>query len=73
MEKNKDVKGGERGVWEGKMWSWQWDWIREVRGRALEELEELCSLVRRCELKKDGMDKWKWLLGKEDWFSALRI
>lgn len=47
--------------------------MREVRGRALGELDELCKMVSSCEIKMNGIDKWKWVLGKEGRFSVREL
>ncbi|GJR42180.1 RNA-directed DNA polymerase, eukaryota, reverse transcriptase zinc-binding domain protein [Tanacetum coccineum] len=47
------------------MWRWEWDWVRNIRGRVNKEFEDLIVTLQNIVISNDCRDKWKWTL-KED-------
>lgn len=48
LERVKDVCVKDKGVWMGGEWSWKWDWLRDPRGRACGEMEDLLMCLQNC-------------------------
>ncbi|GKB66831.1 eukaryotic translation initiation factor 3 subunit K, partial [Tanacetum coccineum] len=54
-----------KGKWVDNVWSWEWVWVRNLRGRVCKDFEELQELLQNVVIKFDCRDRWRWAL-KED-------
>ncbi|XP_071698758.1 uncharacterized protein [Rutidosis leptorrhynchoides] len=51
----------------------EWPWVRESRGRAISECEELSSLLREFSFLEASHDKWKWSLNPNGSFTTKKL
>ncbi|XP_071687046.1 uncharacterized protein [Rutidosis leptorrhynchoides] len=58
---------------EGSKWLVKWNWVREVSGRARNELCELSGLLSSFGLSPDQRDRWAWSPGSKGCFTANRL
>ena len=50
----------DRGAWVDNRWVWVWDWIRDIRGRVGNELDDLIGLLQNVAISNNCMDRWRW-------------
>lgn len=70
LESNKSVLVSERGEWEEDGWNWVWSWNRELRGRVMNEYEELKGYCNNNIPKIHSRDKVWWFNDEEGKFSV---
>jgi len=54
-------------------WHGSWDWRIELRGRSLDEFQELSAFLSEASFKPHGSDFWQWLWDKTDTFSVKKM
>ncbi|GKD95506.1 RNA-directed DNA polymerase, eukaryota, reverse transcriptase zinc-binding domain protein, partial [Tanacetum coccineum] len=60
----------EKGSWVNTGWRWEWDWVRNIRGRACSEFEELLGVLQNIVISINCKDKWRWTLNGDGNFSV---
>ncbi|GJU33638.1 reverse transcriptase domain, reverse transcriptase zinc-binding domain protein [Tanacetum coccineum] len=65
LDSSKEGRVAEKGKWVDNVWSWEWVWVRNLRGRVCKDFEELQELLQNVVIKFDCRDRWRWAL-KED-------
>ncbi|XP_071705366.1 uncharacterized protein [Rutidosis leptorrhynchoides] len=70
LETDKYVKVRDRVINTDGVITGQWHWTRELRGRALCDLDELTKLIERVHFQPNSQDNWKWLLSSDGIFTA---
>ena len=49
-----------RGDWVDGVWSWEWNSVRNPRGRTEGEMVELNNILTTVTMSQECRDKWKW-------------
>ncbi|GLT51274.1 hypothetical protein SLA2020_246950 [Shorea laevis] len=57
---NKRVKVAELGEWSEGVWSWKWDWRRDLFVWETDLVQELKNDLNMVIFNHDGEDKWTW-------------
>ncbi|XP_071728265.1 uncharacterized protein [Rutidosis leptorrhynchoides] len=60
FEQEKSALIKERVIWNGSRWSFTWNWSRDISGRAVSDLDRLCSVLSSCSYGSREHDKWVW-------------
>ncbi|GKD70773.1 hypothetical protein Tco_1324863 [Tanacetum coccineum] len=67
-----DVRAmGEVGVAGCKVW--QWDWVRDIRGRVSKEFEDLLGVLKHVVVYNNCRDRWRWTLVEDGEFTVKEI
>ncbi|GJR51531.1 hypothetical protein Tco_1402052 [Tanacetum coccineum] len=56
----------DRGRWCEGVWRWEWDWVKEPRGRACGDVAELTELLQNVILTPNCRDSWRWNLTQDE-------
>nr|GEY39661.1 reverse transcriptase domain, reverse transcriptase zinc-binding domain protein [Tanacetum cinerariifolium] len=72
-EMSKAVKVVGRGVWGEEGWRWAWYWVKEPRGRVVDDLVGLEEFLSQVNINLNGMDTWNWELDDDSVFSVNKI
>lgn len=70
LESQKKVLVGDRGAWEGAIWRWVLGWSRELRGRTLNEFEDLLGKLQEWAPNHGHRDKRWWFLDESGDFTV---
>ncbi|GKC42947.1 reverse transcriptase domain, reverse transcriptase zinc-binding domain protein, partial [Tanacetum coccineum] len=70
LDSRKEAKVAEKGEWVEGIWKWKWEWVREPRGRANGEVEDLISVLGDFAISCDCRDSWTWLLEDKGRFTV---
>lgn len=73
LESQKRALISEKGEWRDGVWSWVWNWGSVVRGRSINEFEEMLGLISVCHPKQQENDRLWWFLGEEGEFSVKKL
>ena len=65
LDRHKEARVVDRGRWCEGVWRWEWDWVREPRGRASGDVVELTRLLQNVILSLDCRDSWRWNLSED--------
>ncbi|XP_071729375.1 uncharacterized protein [Rutidosis leptorrhynchoides] len=57
----------------GNAITFNWEWARDLRGRALEEFVALSSSISGIQLRSDSTDRMKWSLNSDGVFTAKKL
>ncbi|GKB83790.1 hypothetical protein Tco_0950685, partial [Tanacetum coccineum] len=68
LDRRKESSVSEKGSWVNGLWCWEWDWVREIRGRVSKEFDELLGALRNVVIHIDCWYKWRWSLGEDGEF-----
>ncbi|PWA80255.1 reverse transcriptase domain, Reverse transcriptase zinc-binding domain protein [Artemisia annua] len=70
IDRGKEARVIDRGNWSEGIWKWEWDWVREPRGRACGDLAVLMDLLHTVNLTRDCRDSWHWNLAEDGKFKV---
>ncbi|GJT90514.1 hypothetical protein Tco_1079359 [Tanacetum coccineum] len=56
---SKECRVRDKGNWIDNTWCWEWDWVRNLRGRVCKDFEELQVLLQNVVIKLDCRDRWR--------------
>ncbi|GKE05044.1 reverse transcriptase domain, reverse transcriptase zinc-binding domain protein, partial [Tanacetum coccineum] len=70
LDRRKESIVWEKGSWDNNVWCWEWDWIREIRGRVSKEFEDLLGVLRNVVIHNNCKDNWRWSLGEDGNFAV---
>ncbi|GKE11180.1 reverse transcriptase domain, reverse transcriptase zinc-binding domain protein [Tanacetum coccineum] len=62
LDRRKEGSVWDKGSWVNGVWCWEWEWVRNIRGRVTRDLDELLGLVQNVVVHSNCRDKWRWLL-----------
>lgn len=60
LSRSKDKCIKEMGAWVEGVWSWRWEWRKDLFDLDLNVFSQLLSTVNRCKVQEDIMDCWNW-------------
>ncbi|GKE11062.1 reverse transcriptase domain, reverse transcriptase zinc-binding domain protein [Tanacetum coccineum] len=70
LDRRKEGSVWDKGSWVNGVWCWEWEWVRNIRGRVTRDLDELLGLVQNVVVHSNCRDKWRWLLGEDGEFTV---
>ncbi|GKB54349.1 reverse transcriptase domain, reverse transcriptase zinc-binding domain protein, partial [Tanacetum coccineum] len=70
LDRRKESIVWEKGSWDNNVWCWEWDWIREIRGRVSKEFEDLLGVLQNVVIHNNCKDNWRWSLGEDGNFAV---
>ncbi|GKD52396.1 reverse transcriptase domain, reverse transcriptase zinc-binding domain protein, partial [Tanacetum coccineum] len=70
LDGRKEVSVMDRGFWDDNRWVWEWDWVRNIRGRVCKELEDLLGALKHVVVSNNCRDQWRWSLDEEGEFTV---
>ncbi|GJV67326.1 reverse transcriptase domain, reverse transcriptase zinc-binding domain protein [Tanacetum coccineum] len=73
LDRRKEVSVRERGEWVDNRWVWQWDWVRNIKGRVSKELEDLLAVLQHVVISNNCRDRWRWSLDEDGEFTVKEI
>ncbi|GKD45562.1 reverse transcriptase domain, reverse transcriptase zinc-binding domain protein [Tanacetum coccineum] len=62
LDRRKEGMVEEKGKWVDNVWCWDWEWVRDLRGRVCKDFEELLTILQNVLMKVDCRDRWRWTL-----------
>ncbi|GJY42434.1 hypothetical protein Tco_0429704 [Tanacetum coccineum] len=63
----------DKGSWVNDDWCWEWDWVREIRGRVCKEFDDLLGALQNVVVSKYCRDKWRWALVEDGEFKVKEL
>ncbi|GJU96848.1 reverse transcriptase domain, reverse transcriptase zinc-binding domain protein [Tanacetum coccineum] len=69
----KEVNVMDRGFWDDSRWVWEWDWVRDIRGRVCKELEDLLGALQHVVVSNNCRDRWRWSLDEDGKFTVKEL
>ncbi|KAJ9551016.1 hypothetical protein OSB04_015061 [Centaurea solstitialis] len=66
LEVNKRATFKERWSWVNGAWQGTWEWRTILRGRSLEDFNNLVNLLLSSDFKISGTDTWRWSWENKD-------
>ncbi|GJU60508.1 reverse transcriptase domain, reverse transcriptase zinc-binding domain protein, partial [Tanacetum coccineum] len=66
LDRRKETRVVDRGRWCEGVWRWEWDWVREPRGRACGDVGELTGILQNVILTLNCKDSWRWNLTQDE-------
>ncbi|GJR85663.1 reverse transcriptase domain, reverse transcriptase zinc-binding domain protein [Tanacetum coccineum] len=70
LDRRKEGCVADKGSWANTGWRWEWDWVRNIRGRVCSDFEELLGVLQNIVISIDCRDKWRWTLNGDGDFSV---
>ncbi|GJT57198.1 reverse transcriptase domain, reverse transcriptase zinc-binding domain protein [Tanacetum coccineum] len=70
LDRSKECRVAEKGNWVDNTWCWEWDWVKNLRGRVCKDFEELQVLLQNVVIKLDCRDRWRWTLQENGDFTV---
>ncbi|GKB80764.1 reverse transcriptase domain, reverse transcriptase zinc-binding domain protein [Tanacetum coccineum] len=70
LDTRKDSRAADQGKWVNNEWCWEWEWVRELRGRVGRDFEDLVGLLQNVVISNNCKDRWKWLLQEDGDFTV---
>ncbi|GKC09089.1 reverse transcriptase domain, reverse transcriptase zinc-binding domain protein [Tanacetum coccineum] len=64
LDRRKEGMMAEKGNWVEGAWCWEWEWVRDLRGRVYKEFEDFQILIQNMVIMFDCRDRWRWTLHK---------
>ncbi|GJT18747.1 reverse transcriptase domain, reverse transcriptase zinc-binding domain protein [Tanacetum coccineum] len=68
LDRQKEGMMAEKGNWVKGAWCWEWEWVRDLRGRVYKEFEDFQILIQNMVIMFDCRDRWRWTLHKNEDF-----
>ncbi|GKD16949.1 RNA-directed DNA polymerase, eukaryota, reverse transcriptase zinc-binding domain protein, partial [Tanacetum coccineum] len=68
LENQKFCRLNSRWICDNNVWVWNWDWRLPLRGRSLDDLNDLISSLNLPPLVVDSIDSWKHVLSPKGVF-----
>ncbi|GJV65476.1 reverse transcriptase domain, reverse transcriptase zinc-binding domain protein [Tanacetum coccineum] len=62
LDRRKEGMVEEKGKWVDNVWCWDWEWVRDLRGRVCKDFEESLTILQNVLMKVDCRDRWRWTL-----------
>ncbi|GJY77619.1 reverse transcriptase domain, reverse transcriptase zinc-binding domain protein [Tanacetum coccineum] len=66
LDRCKEDRVVDRGRWCEGVWRWEWDWVKEPRGRACGDVAELTKHLQNVILTPNCRDSWHWNLTQDE-------
>ncbi|GJR73861.1 reverse transcriptase domain, reverse transcriptase zinc-binding domain protein [Tanacetum coccineum] len=73
LDRRKEGRVAEKGNWVDGAWYWEWDWVRDIRGRVRNEFEDLQNILQNVVLTFDCRDRWRWTLHESGDFTVKEL
>ena len=73
LETDKEIAFKDRWSYSNGNWHGSWDWRTPLRGRSLDEFQELLTFLSGASFKPQGSDFWKWSWDKKGMFSVKKM
>ncbi|GKB26925.1 reverse transcriptase domain, reverse transcriptase zinc-binding domain protein, partial [Tanacetum coccineum] len=73
FDRRKEGSVMEKGSWVNDVWCWEWDWVRNIRGRVNREFEDLLGVVQNIVVHSNCRDKWRWTLNENGEFTVKEL
>ncbi|GJX28635.1 reverse transcriptase domain, reverse transcriptase zinc-binding domain protein [Tanacetum coccineum] len=73
LDGRKEVSVMDRGFWDDNRWVWEWDWVRNIRGRVCKELEDLLGALQHVVVSNNCRDQWRWSLDEDGEFTVKEL
>ena len=70
LDSSKEGRVADKGRWVDSEWVWEWDWVREPRGRVIREFDELINLLQNVVVDNECRDRWKWTIHEDGVFTV---
>ncbi|XP_071740751.1 uncharacterized protein [Rutidosis leptorrhynchoides] len=70
LKTDKDALVRDRITWNGSNWVGHWNWIRELNGRVLDDINRLAGELSALPFSSDGVDKWVWNCSNDNVFKT---
>ncbi|XP_071704978.1 uncharacterized protein [Rutidosis leptorrhynchoides] len=73
LENDKEVTVNDRLHQRDSEGSIMWNWVRNPRGRAVNDLNDLNNLLSSVQLQVEACDNWRWVLGSDGVFTTKHL
>ncbi|GJW95236.1 reverse transcriptase domain, reverse transcriptase zinc-binding domain protein [Tanacetum coccineum] len=60
LDRRKEGSVMDKGSWVNGVWCWEWDWIRNIRGRVCKEFDDLMEVLQNVIVSNNCRDRWRW-------------
>ncbi|GKF00533.1 reverse transcriptase domain, reverse transcriptase zinc-binding domain protein, partial [Tanacetum coccineum] len=68
--RRKEGRVEEKGKWVDNVWCWEWEWVRDLRGRVCKDLEDLVIILQNVIMKVNCRDRCRWTLQESGDFTV---
>nr|GEV05564.1 transposon TX1 [Tanacetum cinerariifolium] len=59
--------------WVNDQWRWEWDWVRNIRGRVCREYDDLVEVMQNVVITNTCRDRWRWKLSEDRDFKVKEL
>ncbi|GJT93110.1 hypothetical protein Tco_1081955 [Tanacetum coccineum] len=73
LDSRKEGRVADKGKWVNGEWQWEREWVRELRGRACRDFNDLTNLLQNVVIDMDCRDRWKWTLQENGVFTVKEL
>ncbi|GKA60292.1 reverse transcriptase domain, reverse transcriptase zinc-binding domain protein, partial [Tanacetum coccineum] len=72
LDRGREGSVMEKGAWVDGMWRWEWDWVREIKGRVCKEFDDLMEVLQNV-IVSNCRDGWRWVLVEDGEFKVKEL